>query len=89
MKSGKWWSKQDEIDIVAFNQDENRIVFGECKYVDHKVEVDVYYHLKKKSERVIWMKDSKKHYIVFSKSGFDKTLSALVKQKEDLYLYNL
>lgn len=31
VKVGRWWDKDIEIDIVVLGED-NKIVFGECKY---------------------------------------------------------
>lgn len=31
-KIERWWNNSDEIDIVGLNEDENAIIFGECKY---------------------------------------------------------
>ncbi|HDQ08209.1 MAG TPA: ATP-binding protein [Methanoculleus sp.] len=31
-ESGRWWHKEEEIDIVAIDRREKIIVFGECKY---------------------------------------------------------
>jgi len=31
-KIGRWWNKNTEIDIVAFDSTGNDIIFGECKY---------------------------------------------------------
>jgi len=33
-RTGHWWYKEDEIDLVAVNDDESSVVFGECKWGD-------------------------------------------------------
>ena len=50
-KIGRWWNNSEEIDIVGLNEDENSIIFGECKYYkDGKpMGVKVFYDLKEKS----------------------------------------
>ena len=85
-RSGKWWDKNEEIDIVAISQGEDKIIFGECKYTEKKVDVDVYFKLKEKSKKVEWKHDCLRYYIIFSKSGFTKTLIKLAEGEKYLYL---
>jgi AAA+ ATPase superfamily predicted ATPase len=33
-RTGHWWYKEDEIDLVAVNEDSSSVVFGECKWGD-------------------------------------------------------
>jgi len=65
LKIGRWWSNKEEIDLVAF--DEENIAFIECKWRNQPAGVDVLKSLKKKAELL----DSslKPQYIIFSKSG--------------------
>lgn len=84
---GKWWDKREEIDIVAVNENENMILFGECKYRKRKVDMKVYKDLVKKSASVKWGKaDRKEEFVLFSKSGFTKDLVALAKANDFLEL---
>jgi len=68
-KVGKWWHKEDEIDIVALNERKNEILFGECKWkdnVDAKREIT---NLERKTERVDWKKKNRKErYTIFARS---------------------
>ena len=92
---GKWWEKEKEIDIVGLNQKTKEVIFGEVKWSDKPVDVDVYKKLRKKSEFVDWMrKNRKEYYILFSKSGFTKSMMRLAKEDgvflvyKDKLLYN-
>src|SRR5665648_64818 len=38
---GKWWDKENEIDVVALNRDTADILFCECKWRNRKTGVDV------------------------------------------------
>ncbi len=38
---GKWWDKNEEIDIVTINQNEKKIVFGEVKWTNKKVGINI------------------------------------------------
>jgi uncharacterized protein len=86
---GKWWYKDIEIDIVGINEGNKDIVFGECKWTDKKVDIDVLENLKRKSVEVKWKnKVRKENFIIFSKSGFTKKLQELSKNQHDVKLYD-
>jgi len=70
LKIGRWWNNKEEIDLVAF--DEEQIAFIECKWRNQPAGIDVLTLLKKKSE--LLQSSLKPHYIVFSKSGCTDTL---------------
>ncbi|MGL4787778.1 MAG: ATP-binding protein, partial [Cetobacterium sp.] len=70
---GRWWDKNEEIDVVALG--ENEILFGECKWSNKQVGLSVLYKLKEKAKAVKWKNDSRKeYYVLFSKSGFSDEL---------------
>jgi AAA+ ATPase superfamily predicted ATPase len=87
-KVGGWWYKEDEIDVVAIDEEENRILFGEAKWRNRKTGVEVLESLKEKSDKVRWRNDKRKEeYVLFSKSGFTEELKN--RSDEYLRLYNL
>jgi len=78
---GKWWDKNEEIDLVALNSQTKDILFGECKWSEKQVGTNVFVALKKKARFVDWHKTSRKdHYILFSKSGFTPNMVELAKK---------
>ncbi len=84
---GRWWTRHEEIDIVALDEKENRIVFGEAKWSDNPVGVDLYYSLKKKTEQVEWKQGKRKEeFVFFSKSGYTKEMEELAREKGNIYL---
>jgi len=92
---GKWWEKGEEIDIVGLNQKTKEIIFGEAKWSNKPIDVDVYKKLRMKSKSVNWMrKNRKEYYVLFSKSGFTKNMIKLAKEDgiflvhKDKLLYN-
>lgn len=86
-KVGRWWNGNTEIDIVAFEQEGNHIIFGECKYWTNKVGVDVLRNLEQKTIEVEWKRNIRKEYfILFSIGGFSDELIELAKVREDLVL---
>lgn len=88
-KAGRWWSKDAEIDIVAFNEDENTILFGEAKWSTKKVGVDVLTDLKRKSMMIEWgKKNRKEYYALFSRKGFTEELKR-IGEKERIFLIRI
>ena len=73
---GRWWGTnpntktQEEVDILA--DADGRAIFGECKWTNADVGLDVPEKLREKS--MLFSKYSKKDYILFSKSGFSKSV---------------
>ncbi len=78
---GRWWNKQDEIDIVGYDRG-NNYIFGECKWRNEKVGISVLESLKDKVN--LNFPNKKAYYYLFSKSGFTAELREL--EKEDTYL---
>ncbi|NOR48439.1 MAG: ATP-binding protein, partial [Methanosarcinaceae archaeon] len=60
----RWWHKEQEIDIVAVNQDTKDIIFVECKWkdLDERDARRVLAKLEKKSDSVQWNNDSRQEY---------------------------
>ena len=83
LKAGRWWNKDEEIDVVGVN--EKFIVVGECKYSNKKVGIDILKELERKSKKIESTLPIK-HYLLFSKSGFTKELMAIEKSREDVVL---
>ena len=71
---GRWWGndpvhkRQAEIDIVG-EQDKDTALFAECKWTNGRVDLAVLETLIERSELFPY---SKKHFFLFSKSGFKK-----------------
>jgi len=89
-ETGRWWYKEDEIDIVGLNQRENKILLCECKWSKNKVNFGLLDDLKEKAKKVRWMdEDREEVYVLFSKSGFTDELKKHPKENEYLRLYSL
>ena len=85
---GRWWHKGEEIDLVALNEKENRILFGECKWSRNKVGVDALKDLEKKAKEVEWRnKKREESFVLFSKSGFREELRREDSERQDLFLF--
>ncbi len=84
---GRWWDKNEEIDIVAVNGETDSILFGEVKWSSKPVGIDIIENLKRKSKMVVWGgKNRKEYYCLFSKSGFTQKLTDIAK-KEKILLF--
>ncbi|MFB6209191.1 MAG: ATP-binding protein [Candidatus Nanohaloarchaea archaeon] len=90
-KTGRWWYREDEIDVVALNEESERILFGEAKWTNQKVGMKMLTDLEEKSQKVRWhdQESRNEEYALFSKNGFRDDLKREAEQREDLALYNL
>jgi len=80
---GRWWAKNEEIDLVAIDEESRAIWFGECKWSGKKVGTDVYQDLRRKSERVEWHAGKRtERFILFSRSGFTPTMLDVAKREK-------
>jgi len=81
-RAGKWWDKNEEIDVVALNSETKEILFGEAKWSQKMIGTDIYENLKRKARLVDWNRGARKeHYALFSKSAFTKDMVALAKEE--------
>ncbi|MFW6311950.1 MAG: ATP-binding protein, partial [Nanoarchaeota archaeon] len=76
---GKWWYKENEIDIVTGNKEE--AIFCEVKWKNEKTGIKI---LKKLKQKASLLPIKKKKYMIISKSGFTKEL-----EKEDVELVDI
>ena len=83
LKAGRWWSKDEEIDVVGTGED--FMLVGECKYSNKTVGIDILERLELKSEK-IELKLAIKSYLLFSKNGFTADLIELSKKRGDIIL---
>ncbi len=80
---GRWWDKEEEIDILGLDNSRNRIIFGEVKWRDlsEKDARQVLNRLVEKSINVKWGNSPEKKYLLIGKKvGGKKRLT------EDGYL---
>lgn len=85
---GRWWDKNEEIDLVAINNQTNEILFGEVKWSNKPIGTNVYEDLRMKSQKVEWgRKNRKEYFALFSKSGFTPDMRRISK-KGKIYLFH-
>lgn len=86
-KVGRWWDGRNEIDVVALDCNGLDILFGECKYWESKVGMNILRQLEDKARFVEWKKDSRReHFILYSKSGFTEELQEYAATRKDIIL---
>ena len=63
-KIGKWWYKEEEIDIVGLNENKKHIMFLECKWsnLSYNQSLKLLKKLKEKADLVQWLNDKRKEY---------------------------
>jgi AAA+ ATPase superfamily predicted ATPase len=72
---GRWWNKNTEIDIVALNQESKDILFGECKWTQQPIGIDVLKALYSKAQQVKWQREQRQDwFVLFSRAGFQPAL---------------
>ncbi len=87
-KIGKWWYREEEIDLVGLDEGKKEILFGECKWSRQPIGVHVLKDLEEKARKVQWKRDRREEwYALFSKSGFRPELKKL--NRRDLLLFDL
>ncbi|MCH4890205.1 ATP-binding protein [Acidaminobacter sp. JC074] len=84
---GRWWSKDNEIDIVALDENNKIILFGECKYWKGKVGMSVLLDLQKRSKSVDWnIENRMEYYVLYSLNGFSEDLIAYASKSKYIVL---
>ena len=88
-KTGSYWNKDMEIDVVAVDPDGRRIFAGECMFRrEEKVTTKVLELLKAKCSKVRDFEGYSMEYGLFSTSGFDENLKARA-EEEGVRLFDL
>jgi AAA+ ATPase superfamily predicted ATPase len=85
---GRWWQRNEEIDIVALDEENREIYFGEAKWSRKPVGIDILEQLKNKAALVEWNRGKRKeHFILFSRSGFTDALRERAKKEGVLLIH--
>ncbi len=86
-KWGKWWTRNEEIDIVAYNDRTKEIIFAECKWSIKLVGLNVLRSLENKIKKVNWnIDDRTEYYAIFARRGFTEGLKRAAR-KENVMLF--
>ncbi|MDH7507536.1 MAG: ATP-binding protein [Candidatus Thermoplasmatota archaeon] len=88
MSMGRWWYKDEEIDIVALDEEKKNALFIECKWQDlsYGETRQLLQNLEKKAKMVQWYNEKRnEHYGIISKNIENKDLL----RKEGFIVYDL
>jgi len=89
-KTGRWWSKHGEIDVLALHEEEGIMLCGEAKWSIKKVGIDVLDGLKKKSDSIELKRPVKKrYYALFSRKGFTDALKKIAENEKEILLVDV
>ena len=86
----RWWGNnpklksQAEIDFIAYANDTEQAIFGECKWRNEELNKATIENLIEKSEMFHSFKE--KHYYLFSKSGFTSGAYKFAEKRKDIHL---
>ncbi|WDV48173.1 ATP-binding protein [Clostridiaceae bacterium M8S5] len=86
-KIGSYWDSKVEIDVVAIDNENNKLILGECKYNNKQMQDSVFYNLVKKSKSIKGYDEYKRIYCLFSISGFDDRVEELSEDRDDIILF--
>jgi len=87
-KIGKWWGnnsierREEEIDFIALSDKE--AIFGECKWSNAQIGVDVFENLSRKAALFPYFENTQ--YMLFSKSGFTDSLEKMASEQGNIML---
>ncbi len=84
-KIGRWWDRDDEIDLIATGE-KGEYLFCECKWSVKHIGLNIYERLIEKSNKI--SDASRKYFGFFSKSGFSNDLVELKRKREEIFLFD-
>lgn len=86
-KLGRWWDRNEGIDIAGINKELNAILFVEVKWTEKPIGINILNELKAKSEKVQWGNNkTTKRFALFSRKGFMSDMMKLA-GKEKIALF--
>lgn len=87
-KIGSYWDSKVEIDIVAIDNDNKKLIVGECKYLNKPMKDSIFYNLIEKADSIKGYDDYDKVYVLFSLNGFEDRIMNINKTRNDLILFD-
>jgi len=88
MKIGRWWYKNEEIDIVAINENSGDILFAEIKWRDNINGERIVEELREKARMVRWKNENRKEYFLVFARSFKKKISGICFDLNDILMYS-
>ncbi|MGQ9721758.1 MAG: ATP-binding protein [Candidatus Jordarchaeum sp.] len=83
-KVGKWWHKEEEVDLVAFDESREEMLFAECKWQENVNAKEILEKLREQTNSIRKYTDKRReNYVVFAKS-FKKRV-----KEENTFCYDI
>lgn len=86
-KIGKWWHKENEIDLIILNDKTKDILFGECKWKERIDAEKIAKALAEKARLVQWNNNNRREYFAIFAKTFSKKITEYEGKKA--YCYDL
>jgi hypothetical protein len=84
---GRWWDRNEEIDLVALDRERSQALFVEVKWTEKPVGTNVYEELKAKAAKVCMEGEKpERRFALFSRKGFTPAMFQLARE-EDVVLF--
>lgn len=84
---GRYWDKNIEIDIMAFDGEEKNVLLGEIKWQKKPVGIRTLGELREKAKKLNVLSDFRNYLLLISKSGFTRSLQEMA--DESVLLFDL
>ena len=92
VRAGRWWHKDQEIDLLAFDLNRQHWLLGECKYRNQPMTLSNFLQLQQKGSTATAGKavsPENVYYYLFSKNGFSEDLIRMSQNTPHLHLTDL
>lgn len=83
---GRWWNRKTEIDVVATDKTQHRLLVGECKFRNKPIDIPI---LRDLQEKTAYLGATEKHYLLFALNGFSTELERLAQDDPSIRLVSV
>ena len=84
---GRYWDRNVEVDIMALDSEKKNVLLGEIKWQKKPVGIQTLAELREKAKKLRDLSDSRKYFLLISKSGFTRSLQEMA--DESVLLFDL
>ncbi len=88
VRVGRWWNGNDEIDITGIDKNGKPYLFGECKYTNNAVNIEILFDLFKKVGKN-FKTISEAEFLIYSKSSFSQELIDYAMKNKNIHLFKI
>lgn len=86
---GRWWHKDQKIDILATDALKKNVLVGECKYRTAPIALKTLQDLDTKCSMLPLAADAAVHRYLFSRTDFERPLLEVEKTNQKLHLVTI